>query len=60
MSSDRAINIIKGAILMEKRGKTFYSQVAESTKSAAVKQVFEMMVKEEDGEDKVTVEEMME
>ncbi|MBN2009945.1 ferritin family protein [candidate division KSB1 bacterium] len=48
MSNDRAVNIVKGAILMEKRGRTFYAQVAKSTKSEAIKKVFDMMVKEED------------
>ncbi len=48
MTSDRAINIIKGAILMETRGKAFYSKVAKETNIEALKTVFEMMAKEED------------
>ncbi len=35
------------AILMEKRGQAFYSQVASQTKSPEVKNIFEIMAKEE-------------
>lgn len=41
-------DILKEAILLEKRGKAFYSNVAAQTKSAAVKKVFNMMAEEED------------
>jgi len=41
-------DILKEAILLEKRGKAFYSNVAAQTKSEAVKKVFNMMAEEED------------
>ncbi|UCE56444.1 MAG: ferritin family protein [Desulfobacterales bacterium] len=47
MSEDKAVEILKNAILLEKRGKAFYSQVAQHTSGKAVKQFFEMMADEE-------------
>ena len=47
MSEDKAVEILKNAILLEKRGKAFYSQVAQHTSGKAVKQFFEMMANEE-------------
>jgi rubrerythrin len=44
----KAIDILKTAILLERRGKAFYTQVARQTESKAVKQIFEMMAEEED------------
>lgn len=40
--------ILKEAILLEKRGKAFYSNVAEQSKSQAAKKIFNMMAEEED------------
>jgi rubrerythrin len=40
--------ILKEAILLEKRGKAFYSSVALQTKSEAAKKIFLMMAEEED------------
>lgn len=40
--------ILKEAILLEKRGKAFYSMVAEQSKSPAAKKIFSMMAEEED------------
>jgi rubrerythrin len=41
-------DILKEAILLEKRGKAFYSTVAEQSKSQAAKKIFMMMADEED------------
>jgi len=46
--SRTAEDILKEAILLETRGKTFYKNVAEKCDSASAKQIFEMMAKEED------------
>ena len=41
-------DILKEAILLEKRGKAFYSTVAEQSRSQAAKKIFLMMAEEED------------
>ncbi|OQX81169.1 MAG: hypothetical protein B6D61_01035 [Bacteroidetes bacterium 4484_249] len=41
-------DILKEALLLEKRGKAFYSNVAEQSKSAATRKIFKMMAEEED------------
>ncbi|MFO7614115.1 MAG: ferritin family protein [Bacteroidales bacterium] len=43
-----AIDILKEAILLERRGKAFYSTVARQTESEAARKIFEMMAAEED------------
>jgi len=43
-----AEDILKEAILLEKRCKTFYNNVAEKSDSPAAKKIFEMMAHEED------------
>jgi rubrerythrin len=48
MSNKTATDILKEAILLERRGKAFYSTVAGQTKSASARKIFEMMAKEED------------
>jgi len=48
MDSKTAIDILKEAILLERRGKVFYSNIAEKTDSPAVKKVFSMMAEEEE------------
>jgi rubrerythrin len=45
---NKAIDILKTAILLERRGKAFYTQVARNTESPAAKRIFEMMAEEED------------
>jgi rubrerythrin len=45
--SDRAIDAIKGAILLERRGQAFYRSVAEGADSDAVSEVFSIMSDEE-------------
>ncbi len=48
MEKNTVTDILKTAILLERRGKAFYSQIAKQTQSAAVKKIFEMMAEEED------------
>ena len=47
METTRTTDILKMAILMEKRGKAFYETVAGQTKSEAVKKIFTVMASEE-------------
>ena len=47
MSEDKTIEILKSAILLEKRGRAFYSKIAGQTSGKAVKEFFEMMADEE-------------
>jgi rubrerythrin len=47
MNEDKAIEILKSAILLEKRGQAFYSKIAQQTSGNAVKAFFEMMADEE-------------
>jgi len=48
MEQSKALDILKTAILLERRGKAFYSNVAEKTESPAAKKIFTMMAEEED------------
>ncbi|MFZ4411890.1 MAG: ferritin-like domain-containing protein [Bacteroidales bacterium] len=48
MENKNVIDILKEAILLERRGKAFYSSVAEKSDSVAVKEIFTMMAEEED------------
>ena len=41
-------DILKEAILLEKRGKAFYTTAAEQSRSAAARKIFTMMAEEED------------
>ena len=43
-----AIDILKEAILLERRGKAFYTTCAKQTQSEAAKKIFQMMADEED------------
>ncbi len=47
MAPDQSIDILKEAILLERRGQAFYSQVARQTEQAEVRDFFEMMADEE-------------
>jgi rubrerythrin len=47
MSADNTIEILKSAILLEKRGQAFYSKIAQQTTGNAVKAFFELMANEE-------------
>ncbi len=43
-----SVDILKEAILLERRGKAFYTTAARQTQSEAAKKIFEMMAAEED------------
>jgi rubrerythrin len=45
--SERALEAIKGAILLEKRGQVLYRRIAGATDSEAVREVFTKMAEEE-------------
>lgn len=47
METKKAIDILKMAILMEKRGFAFYSKVAENTADPDIKHIFLVMAEEE-------------
>ena len=47
MKQNASLDILKQAILLERRGKTFYQKVAEKTESKSVRDVFETMAAEE-------------
>jgi rubrerythrin len=47
MASDQSIDILKEAILLERRGQAFYRKVASQSDNAEVKEFFEMMAQEE-------------
>jgi len=47
MSEDRATEILKNAILLEKRGYAFYSKVAQQARGEDVKKFFHLMAEEE-------------
>lgn len=48
MPQEQALDIIKGAILLERKGKAFYETTARNTNSQAVKEIFETMAAEEE------------
>jgi len=48
MTNETVLDIIKGAILLERKGKAFYEVTAQNTKSEAVKEIFETMAAEEE------------
>ena len=48
MGDNVALEILKSAILLERRGKAFYAKVAEQTQSDAAKRFFKMMADEEE------------
>ena len=47
MSEDKPTDILKSAILKEKRARAFYEKVAQQTSTTVVKRFFEMMANEE-------------
>lgn len=47
MQSDNPLEIMKEAILLEKRGKSFYKKVAEQAQNKAVADFFKTMAEEE-------------
>ncbi len=46
--NNKAIDILKEAILLERRGKAFYTQAARNSESKSAKKIFEMMAEEEE------------
>ena len=48
MTENKTLDIIKMAILLEHRGKALYESVAQKTEVAAVKELFEMLMEEEE------------
>lgn len=48
MGDDKTTDILKRAILLEKRGRAFYAKVAQQASADAVKRFFETMAAEED------------
>jgi len=46
--SNKTIDILKEAILLERRGKAFYTQAARNSESKSAKKIFEMMAEEEE------------
>jgi len=47
MRDDQTTEILKNAILLEKRGQAFYGKISEQASGKAVKEFFEMMANEE-------------
>jgi rubrerythrin len=47
MENNKALEILKTAILLEKRGKAFYEKMAEQTQSPEAKKIFTTMAEEE-------------
>jgi rubrerythrin len=47
MTEAKTLNILKQAILLEKRGQSFYQKVAEQTQNDAVQSFFKFMSEEE-------------
>ena len=48
MRDSATLDILKNAILLERRGKAFYTKVAEQTESEAARRFFQMMADEEE------------
>jgi rubrerythrin len=47
MEDKTTLDILKQAILLERRGKAFYENIAEKAENKAVQDVFDMLAKEE-------------
>jgi rubrerythrin len=47
MAESKSLEILKGAILLERRGKAFYQNVAGQAKDPAIRRIFETMAEEE-------------
>ena len=56
MPGSTKLDIIKGAILLEHRGKALYESVVDNTKIDSVKKLFEFLVKEEERHIKILEE----
>jgi rubrerythrin len=47
MSQEKPLDIIKGAILLERKGKAFYETTFQNTKSEGVREIFNTLANEE-------------
>ena len=47
MPENNTLDILKGAILLEHRGKALYDSVVKTTKADAVRELFEFLASEE-------------
>lgn len=56
MKNEKTLEILKTAILLERKGKAFYAHVANQAKDEDVKEFFQMMAEEEDEHVKFLVE----
>lgn len=54
---NKTLEILKMAILMERRGRAFYAKVAEQTQSPEVKEIFNLMAEEEVVHERILAEE---
>lgn len=48
VQDDKTVDVLKTAILLERRGKAFYTQAARNSESKSARKIFEMMAEEED------------
>jgi rubrerythrin len=48
MTETKTLDILKGAILLEHRGKALYESVVKTSESEGVKELFDMLSREED------------
>lgn len=46
-TNDTALDILKTAILLERKGKAFYTQAARNSKNNSARKIFELMAEEE-------------
>lgn len=53
---NNTVSILKQAILLERRGKAFYTRVAAESETPAVREFFETMASEEDQHEKILSE----
>jgi len=56
MADDKTTEILKHAILMEKRGQAFYGKVAQQASAEAVKRFFQTMAAEEENHIRILTE----
>ena len=47
-NKEKSLDILKTAILLERKGKAFYTQAARNSQSKSAQKIFEMMAEEED------------
>jgi rubrerythrin len=56
MSDSKSLDVLKSAILLESRGKAFYTKVAEHSENSSVREFFQLLAEEEDNHLKVLSE----